>query len=89
MNNSPQDQADSTTKQEKNNTKEKLPLTHVIVSVLAAAIGVQSKKNQEKDFTAKGSIVTYIAAGIIFTIRQLIKPSFSKSSRLDTSVNSF
>ena len=66
MNNSPQDQADSTTKQEKNNTKEKLPLTHVIVSVLAAAIGVQSKKNQEKDFSAKGSIVTYIVAGIIF-----------------------
>lgn len=68
MNNSPQDQADSTTKQEKNNTKEKLPLTHVIVSVLAAAIGVQSKKNQEKDFSAKGSIVTYIVAGIIFTV---------------------
>ena len=68
MNNSPQNQEDSTTKQEKNNTEEKLPLTHIIVSVLAAAIGVQSKKNQEKDFSTKGSIVTYIVAGIIFTI---------------------
>ena len=68
MNNLPQDQADSITKKEENNTDKKLPLTHVIVSVLAAAIGVQSKKNQEKDFSAKGSIVTYIVAGIIFTI---------------------
>ena len=68
MNNSPQAQAESTTEQEKNNTEEKLPLTHIIVSVIAAAIGVQSKKNQEKDFSTKGSIVTYIVAGIIFTI---------------------
>ena len=68
MNNSPQDQADSTTEQEENNTDKKLPLRHVIVSVLAAAIGVQSKNNQEKDFSAKGSIVTYIVAGIIFTV---------------------
>ncbi|HCH20086.1 MAG TPA: hypothetical protein DEX33_01695 [Cellvibrionales bacterium] len=68
MDHSPQEQADSATEQEKNNTDEKLPLKHIIISVLAAAIGVQSKKNQEKDFTAKGSIVTYIVAGIIFTV---------------------
>lgn len=68
MDNSPQEQADSATEQEKNNTDEKLSLKHIIISVLAAAIGVQSKKNQEKDFTAKGSIVTYIVAGIIFTV---------------------
>ena len=68
MNNSPQSQEDSTTEQEKNNAEQKLSLTHIIVSVLAAAIGVQSKKNQEKDFSAKGSIVTYIVAGIIFTV---------------------
>ena len=68
MNNSPQSQEDSTTEQEKNNTEEKLPLTHIIVSVLAAAIGVQSRNNQEKDFSAEGSIVTYIVAGIIFTV---------------------
>ncbi|MAV75912.1 MAG: hypothetical protein CBD32_02490 [Actinobacteria bacterium TMED172] len=68
MNISPQDEADSATEQKKNNTDEKLPLKHIITSVLAAAIGVQSKKNQEKDFTAKASIVTYILAGIIFTV---------------------
>ena len=68
MNNSPQSQEDSTTEQEKNNTERKLPLTHIIVSVLAAAIGVQSRNNQEKDFSAEGSIVTYIVAGIIFTV---------------------
>ena len=68
MNNSPQSQKGSTTEQEKNNTEGKLPLTHIIVSVLAAAIGVQSRNNQEKDFSTKGSIVTYIVAGIIFTV---------------------
>ena len=67
MNNSQQSQEDSTTEQEKNNTDGKLSLTHIILSVLAAAIGVQSRNNQEKDFSAKGSIVTYIVAGIIFT----------------------
>ena len=50
-------------------TEEKgLPFLHILTSVLAAAIGVQSKKNQEKDFNAKGSIYIYIAAGIIFTV---------------------
>ncbi|MEE3239897.1 MAG: DUF2970 domain-containing protein [Pseudomonadota bacterium] len=68
MNNSSQGHSESTTGQEKNDTEEKLPLTHIIASVMAAAIGVQSKKNQEKDFSTKGSIVTYIVAGIIFTV---------------------
>jgi len=45
----------------------RLSLLHIITSVLAAAIGVQSKKNQQKDFTNKQSIYIYIAAGIIFT----------------------
>ena len=47
--------------------KETLPILHIITSVLAAAVGVQNKKNQEKDFNGKGSIYIYIAAGIIFT----------------------
>lgn len=38
----------------------------VVLSTLAAAIGVQSSKNRERDFKG-GSIKTYIAAGIIFT----------------------
>lgn len=47
--------------------KETLSIFHIITSVLAAAVGVQNKKNQEKDFNGKGSIYIYIAAGIIFT----------------------
>ena len=38
----------------------------IIQSTLAAAIGVQSKKNRERDFE-EGSAGTFIAAGIIFT----------------------
>ena len=48
--------------------KQKLSILHILTSVLAAAVGVQSKKNQEKDFNGKGSIYIYIAAGIIFTV---------------------
>ncbi|WP_237065164.1 DUF2970 domain-containing protein [Microbulbifer guangxiensis] len=39
---------------------------HVVLSTLAAAIGVQSNRNRERDFRS-GSIKTYVAAGIIFT----------------------
>lgn len=46
---------------------QRLSFFHILTSVFAAAIGVQSKKNQEKDFNGKGSIYIYIAAGIIFT----------------------
>lgn len=38
----------------------------IIKSTLAAAIGVQSKKNRERDFQ-EGNAGTFIAAGIIFT----------------------
>lgn len=47
--------------------EESLPILHILSSVLSAAIGVQNKKNQERDFNAKGSIYIYIAAGVIFT----------------------
>jgi hypothetical protein len=39
----------------------------VVMSVLAAALGVQSLKNRERDFT-KGNPLVFIAAGLIFTI---------------------
>ncbi len=42
-------------------------ITQVIKSVLAAAIGVQSNDNREKDFT-HGSLSTYVIAGLIFTV---------------------
>jgi hypothetical protein len=38
----------------------------IILSTLAAAIGVQSKKNRERDFE-EGNAGAFIAAGIIFT----------------------
>ncbi len=41
-------------------------LIAVIVSVFAAAFGVQTEKNRERDF-AHGNPVVYIIAGIIFT----------------------
>ena len=39
----------------------------IIQSTLAAAIGVQSKKNRERDFQ-EGNAGTFVAAGIIFTV---------------------
>jgi hypothetical protein len=39
----------------------------VVGSVLAAAFGVQSSRNRERDFT-RGSFGPFIAAGIIFTV---------------------
>lgn len=40
---------------------------NIIVSTLAAAFGVQSRKNLEADFDKK-TIVPFIVAGIIFTV---------------------
>jgi hypothetical protein len=42
-------------------------ITQVIKSVIAAAIGVQSNENRQKDFE-HGSLSTYIIAGIIFIV---------------------
>ncbi len=39
----------------------------VIGSVVAAAFGVQSTANRERDFTG-GSATPYIVAGLIFTV---------------------
>lgn len=49
------------------NDQEKLGFLHILTSVFAAAIGVQSKKNQAKDFNSNQSIYIYITAGIVFT----------------------
>ena len=40
--------------------------TRVLQSTLAAALGVQSQKNREKDFE-EGNAGGFIAAGILFT----------------------
>lgn len=42
-------------------------LIHVIKSVIAAAIGVQSDKNREIDFQ-HGSLRAYVVVGLIATI---------------------
>ncbi len=42
-------------------------LLQTAVSVMAAAFGVQSGKNRERDFKY-GKASTFIAAGIVFTI---------------------
>ncbi len=46
---------------------KKLSVWQIISSVLAAAIGVQSNKNRERDFT-RAKPTTYIIAGAIFTL---------------------
>ncbi len=42
-------------------------LLHVVKSVIAAAIGVQSDKNREVDFK-RGSLPAYIVVGLIATV---------------------
>lgn len=42
-------------------------LLHVVKSVLAAAIGVQSDKNREIDFK-NGSLSAYVIVGLIATV---------------------
>lgn len=39
----------------------------VVLSTVAAAFGVQSEKNRQRDFTG-GSIKTFIIAGVSFTV---------------------
>jgi len=46
---------------------EKPGFFEVVKSTLAAALGVQSNKNRERDFT-HGNIKTFAVAGLIFTI---------------------
>ncbi len=45
---------------------KKLGLLSIVWSTLAAAFGVQSEKNRERDFQ-HGNLWVFIAAGIIFT----------------------
>ena len=48
------------------NSDRKPSFGQIVLSTLAAAIGVQSNKNRERDFKG-GSIKAYVAAGLIFT----------------------
>jgi len=66
-----------------NEEQKKAPgLGQIVLSVLAAAIGVQTNKNREQDFQSK-SIVPYIVAGIIFTVLFLFSLIFIVSMILN------
>lgn len=50
------------------NEKDKKPrFFDIVKSTLAAALGVQSSKNRERDFK-HGNIKTFAVAGLIFTV---------------------
>ncbi|WP_299975987.1 DUF2970 domain-containing protein [uncultured Pseudoteredinibacter sp.] len=57
---------DSENKQD-STTMDKPGFFTLIVSTFAAAFGVQTDKNRERDFQ-HGNIYSFIAAGIIFTV---------------------
>ena len=58
---------ESTPEQENaGNSSNRPTIWQVIMSVLAAALGVQNRKNRERDFT-HGNPVVFIIAGLIFT----------------------
>lgn len=59
MKNPPSDESTS-------DTQEKVSAKDILQSVFAAALGVQSSKNRDRDFK-QGNIGIFIAAGIIFT----------------------
>jgi len=50
-------------------------IMQVIKSVLAAAAGIQSNENRERDFK-HGSLSSYIIAGLVFTILFVLLISF-------------
>lgn len=47
----------------------------VVLSTLAAAVGIQNSKNRERDFK-HGSIKTFIVAGVVFTVLFVLAVSF-------------
>jgi len=69
-----------------NSNKDKVSFISIVQSTLAAAIGVQSEKNRQRDFK-HGKPIYFIISGIIFivvfiamimTIVQLVLPTASQ-----------
>jgi len=54
------------TLQDQQDSDKKLGLLSIVGSTLAAAFGVQSEKNRERDFQ-QGNLWIFIVSGIIFT----------------------
>lgn len=46
--------------------KDKIPFWRVVLSVVQASFGVQSKENRERDFK-QGSWLPFVVAGLLFT----------------------
>ena len=61
------DTAPDTDAGETSSQRDKLPFWRMMISVIQASFGVQSKENKERDFT-QGSIAGFIAAALIFTV---------------------
>jgi Protein of unknown function (DUF2970) len=57
----------------------------IILSTLAAAFGVQSSHNRERDFT-HGNIYIYIVAGILFTVFFIVAIAMIVHLTLGTSI---
>ena len=55
------------TEQEQESGRPRLKPHQVIASVFAAAFGVQSSENRERDFK-EGKFTTFIVAGLVFTV---------------------
>ena len=58
---------DKTTTETKDNAAPSMKPWHVIGSVFAAGLGVQSSKNRERDFK-HGRFGVFLAAGFLFTL---------------------
>jgi hypothetical protein len=61
-----QDSRPGTTQNEGDAEEQSLSFLQIAGSVLAAAFGVQSSRNRERDFS-RGKVSHFVAAGVIFT----------------------
>ncbi len=61
-----QDSPPGTAKNEGEDEEQSLSFLQIAGSVLAAAFGVQSSRNRERDFS-RGKVSHFVVAGVIFT----------------------
>ncbi len=55
---------------------EKISFLQIVLTTIAAAFGVQSSKNHERDFKQR-SIVPYVVAGVVFTVVFVLAVAFA------------
>lgn len=66
MSNSPENQQDRDD-DEQRDAPAPLSPWEIVTSTLAAALGVQSRRNRERDFS-RGRALHFIIAGVVFTV---------------------